>query len=325
MTDRLTTADGIPIGGWVLRADPTVFDVLPMIEEYGQVFRYPLEANDRTALMDSGQPCFLFLGDTSKVVGIWAVGEVAAPVFSAPVDPDDPDAGEQLFAEVELLPLAKPIALAKLTADPAMASSELVTAPEQPNPLVLPPAAVRAIEANDFDFVPPTEEQLARIEEVLGPDDTGVLFQLVGSEPSFGIRVDGEDDGLLSVFTVSEEGAFELGRYEDFADALGLIRLRVGEGFELEAPVAAGTDDVLPDGNPVAMLETDDGFLVVYRTGEEAFALYDPDSGSETEEDVEGWNGDDADGGPELLGQFDSLTDALDALAESVEEVPDEE
>jgi len=324
VTEPLTTAAGTPIGGWVLRADPEVFDVLPMIEEYGQVFRYPIEVNDRTALMDSGQPCFLFLGDTSKVVGIWAVGEVVAPVFSVPVDPDDPDAGEQLFAEVELLPLVKPIALAKLRADPAIASSELVTAPDQPNPLVLEPAAVRAVEAHDFDFVAPTDDQLARMEEVLGPDDTGVLFQLVGSERSFGIRIDGEDDELLSVFTVSEDGAFELGRYEDFDDALGLIRLRVSEGFELEAPVVAGTDDVLPDGNPVAMLETDDGYLVVYRTGEEAFDLYDPDSGGEGADD-EGWDGDSAAGGPELLGEYESLSDALDALAESVEELPDDE
>ena len=322
--ERSHTSDGMPIGGWVLRADPETFDVGPMLEEFGQVFRYPLPPSDRIHDMAPGQPCFLFLADTSRVVGIWAVGEVVAPTFIAPVDPDDPGAGEQAFAEVELLPLEKAIALGKLQAHAAFAGGELVSSPDQANPVLLRPDEVRAIEEFDFTIIEPSDEQLARLEEVLGDDeDTGLVFQLIGIERSFGIRLDGDEDGLLSVFTISEEGAFELGRFQEFSDALELIALR-SDGLELDEPVGAGPDDALPDGNPIAILQTEDGVLVIYRTDVSVFELFDPEPEEAEEADGdEGWDG--QAGGPEHLGRFDSLADALAALAENVDEVDDDE
>lgn len=323
--DRIRTSDGTPIGGWVLRDDPAVFDVGPMLEEFGQVFRYPLEPSDRVALLDAGQPCFLFRSDTSKVVGIWAIGEVVAPAFRAPVDPDDPGAGEQLFAEVELLPLAKPIAAAKLKDHKDLAGSELLAGPGQANPVVLRPAEVRAIEEFEFEIVEPTDEQLARLEEVLGDDgddDGGLVFQLIGLEDSFGIRIDGDDDGLLSVFTINAEGAFELGRFEEFSDAMDLLALRSAE-LELAGPVAATDDGELPEGDPIALLDTEDGLLAIFRTGPDRFDLYDPEPGPDDDDgDPDAWS--DEPGAPELLGTFESLADVLAALAEAVEEVPEE-
>src|SRR4051812_19692634 len=293
-SDRPTTPDGTVIGGWVLRADPARFDVEPMIQEFGQVFRYPIDPSDRADLLDAGQPCFLFRSETSRVVGIWAIGEVVAPAFSAPVDPDDRGSGEQLFAEVELLPLAKGIAVGKLRDDPTLGASELFTDPDRPDPVVLRPEEVRAIEEFDFTIVDPTDEQLERLEAVLGDDAygdeaTGVIFQLVGAQESYGVRFDGDEDGLLSVFTINEEGAFELGRYEEFADALSLIVMRCGE-LELLPPVPAATPDELPDGDPVALLQTDDGILAIYRTADDAFDLYDPEPLPGDDEDDEDWD-----------------------------------
>ena len=59
MGARVETVDGIPVAGWILRPDVAGFDVEPMLAEFGQVFRYPIERSDRTELMAAGQPCFL--------------------------------------------------------------------------------------------------------------------------------------------------------------------------------------------------------------------------------------------------------------------------
>lgn len=305
MSDRPRTDDGTAIGGWALRADPGVFDVAGTLAEFGQVFRFPLDPTPRADLLDVGQPCFLHAGDTSKVVGIWAVGEVVAPTTLIEIEAADGSRQSQLYAEVELLPLVKPIPVDKLARHDVLAQGELLTSPRQANPIVLRPEEVRAIEEFDFEFVAPTEDQIARMEEVLGSED-GMIFQLVGADRSFGIMDDGSDDELLSVVTVSEEGAFELGRFQGFADALDLVRLQAG-GLELEDPVplAAG----LPDGDPVAVLQVEDGLLSLYRVGPTTFDLYDPAE----------------DGGSEPIDRFESLDGALAGLAEAIEEADDEE
>lgn len=304
MSDRPRTDDGKPIGGWVLRAEPGGFDVAATLAEYGQVFRFPLDPGPRVELLDAGQPCFLYSGDRSKVIGIWAIGEVVAPATLVELEAADGTTEAQLWAEVELLPLAKPISVDKLRADKVLAAGELLTDAEQASPIVLRPEEVRAIEGFEFDFVEPTEEQLARLDEALGAED-GMIFQLVGLDRSFGIMDDGSDDELLSVVTVSDEGAFELGRFEAFTDALDLVRLQA-RGLELEeaVPLVAG----LPDGDPVAVLEVEDGLLSLYRVGASTFDLFDPSP----------------DGAVEPVGRFDSLDEALAGLADAIEEDDDE-
>ncbi|HEX2575905.1 MAG TPA: hypothetical protein VHK88_06110 [Aquihabitans sp.] len=309
--DRLRTEDGTPIGGWVLRADPGGFDVAGTLAEYGQVFRFPLEPSDRSELMDAGQPCFLWSGDRSRVVGLWAIGEVVGPTTLVELDagPDGEDGSRlflsELYAEVELLPLVKPLSADKLRADKVLAGSELFTEPDRPNPVVLRPEEVRAIEGFDFDFAEPTEEQLARVDEVLGHDD-GMVLQLVGLDTSFGILDDRADDGLLAVVTVTTSGAFELGRFEALVDAFDLVRLHA-RALELPEPVELV--DGAPDGDPVAMLLADDGSLLLYRVGPATFDLYES-----TDE-----------GTVEPVERYDGLDEALAAMAEGVEELDEDE
>lgn len=305
MSERPLTADGKPIGGWALRAGPGGFDVAATLAEYGQVFRFPLDPSDRADQMDAGQPCFLYSADSSRVMGIWAIGEVVAPVAEIAIDAEDPDSLEtQLYAEVELFSLAKPISIDKLRAHKVLAKGELVTDQDQANPVVLRPEEVRAIEEFEFDIVEPTEEQLARLDEVLGADD-GMVFQLVGADRSFGIMDDGDADGLLSVVTVSDEGAFELGRFQELADALDLVRLDATD-LALDEPVPL--TDGRPDGDPMAALEVEDGTLMLYRVGPTTFDLYGPDE--------------DTDLAP--IGRFESLVDALTGIGEAVEEVDED-
>lgn len=306
MSDRPRTEDGKPIGGWVLRADPGGFDVAGTLETYGQVFRFPLDPSERADLLDAGQPCFLYSGATSKVVGIWAIGEVVAPCTLVELEGDDGAVTEsQLYAEVELLPLVKPLSVDKLRKDKVLAQGELLTDPTRDNPVVLRPEEVRAIEGFEFDFVEPTEEQLAALDEALGQDD-GMIFQLVGADQSFGIMDDGSDDELLSVVTVSEEGAFELGRFQEFADALDLIRLQTAE---LDLDEVVPLVDGRPDGDPMAVLTVEDGVLALYRVGEATYDLYEVP----------------VDGDPDPVGRFESLPEALTGIADAVEEADDDE
>jgi len=309
MGDRPLTTDG-PIAGWVLRAEPGGFDVAATLAEFGQVFRFPLDANDRTEAMDAGQPCFLYSADTSKVVGIWAIGEVVAPATRVDLGADDGDdtetdekaAAAQLYAEVELLPLVKPLSVDKLRKHPVLAESEVLGTPGPANPFVLRPEEVRAIEEQDFDFAEPTEAQLARLDEVLGADD-GMVFQLIGLDRSFGIMDDGSDDGLLSVVTVSDDGAFELGRFQEFVDALDLVRLQAAD-LELDDPVPVA--DGAPAGDPSAVLQVTDGVLALYRTGPATFDLWEMEDHPDSE--------------VEVVGRFESLDAALTGIGEATEE-----
>jgi hypothetical protein len=164
--------DGLQLGGWALRGDRSTFDVGPMVESFGQVYRYPVEPGPRASAMAPGQPCVLILEDTSRVVGLWFIGEVVAPVLEVAADADDPEAGTVLHAEVEMLPLAKPISLDKLRGNVDLAASELFTAAGSPNPLVLEPRAMRAIESFEFEIVAPTAEQSDRLDAVLAAEET---------------------------------------------------------------------------------------------------------------------------------------------------------
>lgn len=168
MAEPVRTSQGTPVGGWLLRGTRSTFDTGPMLERYGQIYRYPVEPGERADLMAPGQPCFLHLGDTSRVVGIWAIGEVVAPVLWLA---DGPQGEARPFAEVELFPLRKALAGGKLRREVALAESELFTHPDRANPLVLRPEAVRAIEGFDFELVPPTEDQVLALDELLAQEE----------------------------------------------------------------------------------------------------------------------------------------------------------
>ena len=163
-------------GAWVLRASSDDVDIDAMLERFGQIYRCPISPSERADQMGPGQPVFLVRTDRSRVVGVWAVGEVVAPVLVLGADSERLPGEAQIpatgragadartYAEVELLPLAKAISLDKLRADPGLAASELVSTPDLLDPLVLTPHEVRAIEAMEFWIETPSEEQRAALD-----------------------------------------------------------------------------------------------------------------------------------------------------------------
>ena len=165
-----------PPAGWLLVADQPTLDVEVMLRRFGQVYRYPVGDNDEARLLDAGQPCFLVRTDRSKVIGIWAIGEAVAPCLALDpalehpaagrAEPLDPD-GRQLHAEVELLPLQKPLALTKLLDDDVLGPGALATATERRGLVPLSRREVRAIESFDFWIEEPTDDQRRALDELL--------------------------------------------------------------------------------------------------------------------------------------------------------------
>lgn len=311
MTTRPITPEGTPVGGWILKSADAA-SVIADLKEFGQVFRFPIPDSPRVDLIEAGQPCFLYVGEpgNAKVKpGIWAVGEVVGPVTvglpednegSATDGAEVDDHDERLFAEVELIPLQTRITLGELNDHRVLVGSELIDRPAQVNPVVLHPKEVRALEEWDFALVEPTEEQMARLDEVLDDDDAGLIFQLFGEEGGIGIVDDGAD-GLLAVVAVdAEDEATELGRYDQFADALEAVAHH-GGSFTFPAPSPAGE----PSDEPIAVLHTADGPLRLQHT----------------DDGIELWDGADE---AELLIVFEDLPSALEGLAGVVEEVGDD-
>lgn len=167
-----------PPAGWLLRVDRSVLDVGATLAEHGQLYRCPIAPGPTADALAPGQPCFLARTDRNGVVGLWAVGEVVAPVLhlpaGTPVLPAEVDAdpaAARCYAEVELLPLAKPIAASKLAEDEALAGSPLTETEGDVGPWPLTGAHVRAIEALEFWIDPPTDEQRAALDALLAAED----------------------------------------------------------------------------------------------------------------------------------------------------------
>jgi hypothetical protein len=166
MSEPVVESSPKPPAGWLLVADHTVLDIDPMIEAVGQVYRYPVADAERARAMEPGQPCFLLRTDRSKVIGLWAVGEVVGE--SAPLA-DDPEG--RWAAELELLPLEKAIARTKLVDHKALAGGPVAEAGFADTPVALERREVRAFETFDFFLVDPRPDQLDVLDALLADED----------------------------------------------------------------------------------------------------------------------------------------------------------
>ena len=154
-------------------ADHQVLDIDPMIEAVGQVYRYPVADAERATAMQPGQPCFLLRTDRSKVVGLWAVGEVVGE--SAPLAEGRDGAGDgepRWAAEVELLPLEKAIARTKLLEHKMLAAGALADAAFADSPVPLLRREVRALETFDFFLVEPRPDQRDALDALLDAEES---------------------------------------------------------------------------------------------------------------------------------------------------------
>ena len=181
MADDRSPADARP-AGWVLRERTAHLDVSAMLERFGQVYRYPLGPEADLDAIEAGQRCVLLRTNRSRVVGLWAIGEVVAPVLHLAAGLDHPAApaadaglavdGSVAYLEVELLPLAKPLALDRL-ADLRLDRSEATLTP-------LTRDELRAIEAQEFWIDALDDEQQAALDRLLAAEEATDLGDPLG-------------------------------------------------------------------------------------------------------------------------------------------------
>jgi hypothetical protein len=133
--------------------------------------------------MRPGQPCILLSLDRSRVAGLWAIGEVVAEPLDLPADlawtpaerpllaEPTPSCGRpRRWAEVELLPLDKPLSFEALAKVPGLAGTVLAdprSLPGAPGPVALTAAQVRAIESLDTWLEEPSDEQRIALDQLL--------------------------------------------------------------------------------------------------------------------------------------------------------------
>ena len=140
--------DGTPVGAWLLKANPAVWDIGAFLRSGAQVDRWRLAPSYRTDLLAVGHPAVLWVtrGDPDREPGVWAVGRVSGEVSDDVGEPDDPlwrDTGAQRqirpYVEVRLTVLRAALPAAELRAHPALAGMELFRAPRMGSPVALTP------------------------------------------------------------------------------------------------------------------------------------------------------------------------------------------
>ena len=112
------------LGAWVIKCNPALTDLAPMVAAGRANARWCVAENYRTRLMAPGQQV-LFWVSAHRQRGIWGAGTVtAAPALI--------DGALRVGVSVPLL--SRPVTAAELTAVPGLAGMEPLRAPQQSNP-----------------------------------------------------------------------------------------------------------------------------------------------------------------------------------------------
>jgi len=147
--------DGTPVGAWLFKANPAVWDVLTFLRSGAEVDSWRMAPSYRVGLIQPGQPAVLWVtGPTGggHTPGVWAVGEVVGDVYDDVGDPDDPlwrdRAAQRVLrphVDVRLGVLDEPLARRELAGDARFADAEILRRPRMGSPVALRPAEWDAI------------------------------------------------------------------------------------------------------------------------------------------------------------------------------------
>ena len=146
--------DGSPVGAWLLKANPAVWDIGSFLASGIQVDRWRLAPSYRCDLMRPGHPVVLWVtrGDPEFGPGVWAVGQVTAEPADDVGEPDDElwrDRGAQRqvrpYVEVRMSVLSEPVSADEARAHPDLAGMELFRAPRMGSPVALAPGEYEAM------------------------------------------------------------------------------------------------------------------------------------------------------------------------------------
>jgi hypothetical protein len=140
--------DGSPVGAWLLKASPAVWDIGAAIGAGIELDWWRLAPTYRAELVHAGHPCAMWVtrGDTRVRSGLWAVGRIAGEPVEDVGDPDDPlwrDAGAQRQLRprvpVELTVLSEGLTRETFGEDPRLRRAEILRVPRIGNPAAFTP------------------------------------------------------------------------------------------------------------------------------------------------------------------------------------------
>jgi hypothetical protein len=148
--------DGSPVGAWVLKARPSLWDIGAALRHGIELDWWRLAHTYRVELVRAGQPCVMWVtrGDATTRSGIWAVGAITGEPVEDTGDPDDPlwrdrDAQRQVRPRipVELEVLERPVLREELVDHPELQRTEILRVPRIGNPAALTPREWSAVQA----------------------------------------------------------------------------------------------------------------------------------------------------------------------------------
>jgi hypothetical protein len=216
-----------PIGGWVVKANPAVYDVRTEIEEFGAVTGWTLHPTYRLGLVLPAHPVFLWVSGDDPLLpsGLWGVGEVRRRPYPTTIpenaegwDPDHIPRGTVASVDTWIQILATPVPRGAFQQDPVLGTSELILAKQMSNPVALTPQEVDRVMAFDMATIPMTTEQRDAIDALF---DDRVWIDIDTTDG----RIVVEEIGLLWAVTEFDRDRRpkELLRTSALADALDFL------------------------------------------------------------------------------------------------------
>lgn len=121
MTARAITEQ--TLGAWVIKCNPQVTDVAPMVAAGRATPRWCVADNYRTRLMAAGQPVLFWVSAHPKR-GLWGAGTLTGP----------PEPGTKWMVPTDIALFDEPIGAASLSAMPGLGALEVFRSPQQSNP-----------------------------------------------------------------------------------------------------------------------------------------------------------------------------------------------
>lgn len=147
--------DGTPVGAWMLKAHPSVWDIGAALRSGIELDWWRLAPSYRAELVDEGHPCVLWItrGDRRVESGLWAIGEITGAPHDDVGDPADDlwrdeSARRQVrpMVPVRLRVLEHPVPRAAVLEDPRLRSLEILRVPRIGNPAAVTPEEWDALE-----------------------------------------------------------------------------------------------------------------------------------------------------------------------------------
>jgi hypothetical protein len=140
--------DGSPVGAWMLKAHPSIWDIGAALRSGTELDWWRLAPTYRAELVEVGHPCVLWItrGDARVPSGLWAVGKITGAPHEDVGDPDDDlwrdeSARRQLRPQVpvQLRVLDEPVPREAIQADPRLRELEILRVPRIGNPAAVTP------------------------------------------------------------------------------------------------------------------------------------------------------------------------------------------